>query len=106
MRQPLRSKQLRIRASERHQLNGDIMEPPGLRPGGSINIRRYEVIPMYLTSKYSSMPSCEPSRPRPELFTPPKGAAGLEITPVFSATMPDSRRSAASIALLMSRVNA
>ena len=43
---------------------------------------------MYLTSRYSSMPSRPPSRPIPDCLVPPKGAAGLETTPWFTPTMP------------------
>ena len=51
-------------------------------------------MPTYLTSRYSSMPSRPPSRPYPDAFTPPKGAAGLETMPVLSPTIPDSMPSA------------
>lgn len=43
---------------------------------------------------YSSMPSILPSRPKPDSLTPPKGAAGSEINPVFTPTMPTSSASA------------
>jgi hypothetical protein len=45
---------------------------------------------MYLVSRYSSMPSKPPSRPKPDSLTPPNGAAGSEITPRFTPTIPDS----------------
>ncbi len=32
---------------------------------------------MYLVLRYSSMPSKEPSRPRPDILTPPKGEPGV-----------------------------
>ena len=38
--------------------------------------------------RYSSMPYFEPSRPRPDCLTPPKGATSLEIRPVLWPTMP------------------
>ncbi len=40
------------------------------------------------------MPYLEPSRPRPEDFTPPKGATSVEIIPVLTPTIPDSNASA------------
>src|SRR3954469_14167164 len=51
-------------------------------------------ISTYFTSRYSSMPYFEPSRPRPELFTPPKGATSVEMMPAFTPTIPTSMRSA------------
>ncbi len=48
----------------------------------------YLVSAMYLTSRYSSMPSEPPSRPNPDSLTPPNGAAGSEITPRLMPTMP------------------
>src|SRR5580658_354431 len=59
--------------------------------------RRQEVMPpkqRYLISRNSSMPYLEPSRPRPDSFTPPKGATSVEIIPVLIPTMPYSRASA------------
>ena len=35
----------------------------------------------YFVSRYSSMPTRPPSRPRPDCFTPPNGAAGFETIP-------------------------
>ena len=43
-------------------------------------------MPTYLVSRYSSMPSRPPSRPKPDCLTPPNGAAGLETMPWL---MPD-----------------
>ena len=40
-------------------------------------------MPMYWVVVYSSMPSEPPSRPRPDCFTPPNGAAALEMTPAL-----------------------
>ena len=34
------------------------------------------------------MPSNPPSRPKPDSLTPPNGAAGSEITPRLTPTMP------------------
>ena len=39
------------------------------------------------------MPYFEPSRPRPELFTPPNGPTSDEKMPVFAETMPYSSAS-------------
>ncbi len=49
---------------------------------------------MYLVSVNSSSPSCPPSRPSPDCFTPPNGAAGSDTTPRLMPTMPDSSASA------------
>ena len=49
----------------------------------------YFVSAMYFVSRYSSMPSLPPSRPKPDSLTPPNGAAGSEITPRLTPTMPD-----------------
>ena len=40
------------------------------------------------------MPYLEPSRPRPDCFTPPKGATSFEMMPTLMPTMPDSIASA------------
>src|SRR6266436_3382602 len=67
---------------------------------------RQEVIPpkqRYLISTYSSMPYLEPSRPRPDSFTPPKGATSVEMMPVLMPTMPYSRVSATRQTRAMSR---
>ena len=40
------------------------------------------------------MPWREPSRPRPDCFTPPKGATSVEMRPVLIPTMPYSSASA------------
>src|SRR5260221_3047686 len=48
----------------------------------------------YFTSKYSSKPYLDPSRPRPDCFTPPNGATPVEMMPALAPTMPVSMRSA------------
>lgn len=48
----------------------------------------------YLISKYSSMPYFEPSRPKPDCFTPPKGHSTEEIIPSLTPTIPTSSCSA------------
>lgn len=53
----------------------------------------HQSVAMYLASRNSSMPWWPPSRPRPDSFTPPKGAAGSETTPRLRPIMPASRRS-------------
>lgn len=53
----------------------------------------YHSVAMYFTSMNSCRPWCDPSRPRPLCFTPPKGAAGSETSPRFSAIMPASSAS-------------
>jgi hypothetical protein len=44
-------------------------------------------------STNSSIPVVPPSRPSPDSFTPPKGAAGLDTVPEFTPTTPTSNRS-------------
>ncbi|KXT16323.1 hypothetical protein AC579_3747 [Pseudocercospora musae] len=46
-------------------------------------------IVMLLIVVYSSMPYLLPSRPNPECFTPPKGAAGSLMSPVLIPTIPN-----------------
>ena len=58
----------------------------------------------YVVSRYSSMPSKPPSRPKPLAFTPPNGAAGLDSRPVLTPTMPNSSDSATLIVRARSRV--
>lgn len=43
---------------------------------------------MYLVSRYSSMPSCPPSRPIPLSFIPPNGACAADGAPLFQPRMP------------------
>src|SRR6478672_12870453 len=57
----------------------------------------------YFTSRNSSRPYFEPSRPRPDCLTPPNGASAVEIKPVLTPTMPDSSRSATRMTRPMSR---
>lgn len=58
----------------------------------------------YVVSRYSSMPSKPPSRPKPLALTPPNGAAGLEISPELMPTMPYSSDSATRMVRARSRV--
>src|SRR5690606_34016976 len=48
---------------------------------------------VYFVDRNSWMPSTLPSRPMPDCFTPPKGAAALETTPALRPIMPVSRAS-------------
>ena len=50
----------------------------------------YHVIDTYCVSRNSFIPSCAPSRPRPDCLTPPKGAAGSDTRPRFKPIMPNS----------------
>jgi hypothetical protein len=61
-------------------------------------------MPTYLVSRNSSIPSKPPSRPKPECFVPPNGAAGLDTMPWFSPTIPVSSPSATRNASPRSRV--
>ena len=51
----------------------------------------------YVVSRYSSIPSKPPSRPKPLAFTPPNGAAGFDTRPVLTPIMPKSSDSASRI---------
>jgi hypothetical protein len=64
----------------------------------------YSAIATYFVSRYSSMPSGPPSRPKPECLTPPNGAAALETIPWLRPTMPVSRPSMTRKARPRSRV--
>jgi hypothetical protein len=61
-------------------------------------------MPTYLVSRYSSMPSKPPSRPKPLALTPPNGADGFDTTPALRPTMPVSSRSLTRSARCRSRV--
>ncbi len=43
---------------------------------------------MYFSSRKSSMPCCEPSRPMPDSLTPPNGASAALMKPVLMAIIP------------------
>ncbi len=58
----------------------------------------------YVVSRYSSIPSKPPSRPKPLALTPPNGAAGLDTSPVLTPIMPKSSASASRIVRWRSRV--
>src|SRR5205823_1637239 len=58
---------------------------------------------MYLISRNSSMPYFEPSRPRPDCLTPPKGATSVVISPLLTPTIPYSSASATRQTRPMSR---
>lgn len=57
-----------------------------------------------LVSRYSSIPSCAPSRPRPDDLTPPKGASAWLTAPVLRPTSPASSASPKRKARAMSVV--
>ena len=57
----------------------------------------------YFTSRNSSKPYFEPSRPIPDSFIPPKGATSVEIKPVLTPMMPNSSASATRQTRPMSR---
>lgn len=50
----------------------------------------HQITDTYCVSWNSFMPSCAPSRPRPDCLVPPKGAAGSETRPRFRPIMPKS----------------
>jgi acyl-CoA reductase-like NAD-dependent aldehyde dehydrogenase len=65
-------------AEEARRVRGDIIATP---------------TQTYFTSTYSSIPRCEPSRPMPDSFMPPKGATVVDISASFAPTMPYSSAS-------------
>src|SRR5205085_3552252 len=50
----------------------------------------YQLTEMYCVSMNSKSPSCAPSRPMPDCFMPPNGAAGSDTSPRFKPIMPKS----------------
>src|SRR5471032_2490805 len=62
------------------------------------------LIIMYFSSVYSSRPYFDPSRPRPDCLTPPKGATSVDMIPSLIPTMPVSSASATRHARPRSRV--
>ncbi len=50
----------------------------------------HHVTDTYCVSKNSIKPSCAPSRPMPDCFLPPNGAAGSETMPRLNPIMPKS----------------
>ena len=57
---------------------------------------------IYLISKKSSTPYLDPSLPKPDSLTPPKGISAFEGSPVLTPTIPYSRASATFQALPIS----
>src|SRR5580700_8484254 len=53
----------------------------------------YQLVATYLVSVNSRRPSWAPSRPMPDCFTPPNGAAGSDTRPRLRPTMPASSAS-------------
>src|SRR5206468_3897521 len=66
--------------------------------------RGHHVTETYCVSKNSISPSCAPSRPMPDCFIPPKGAAGSETSPRLSPIMPKSSCSDTRMPRVMSLV--
>lgn len=64
----------------------------------------HTLIPISLVSRYSPIPSAEPSRPSPLSFTPPKGAAAEVGLMSLIPTIPNRSCSATRIAREISRV--
>src|SRR5699024_10386235 len=83
------------------------MKDPGSSPRGEPGTHQgfqSPPIPTYFVSRNSSIPTLPPSRPIPECFTPPNGAAGLDTTPWLRPTMPASNASLTRKARLRSWV--
>lgn len=68
---------------------GQTSKSPDTGVSGDFSSQGYFVRAMYLVSRYSSMPSVPPSRPKPDSLIPPNGAAASEMTPRLMPTMPD-----------------
>src|SRR5262245_10512940 len=66
--------------------------------------RAHHVTEMYCVSRNSISPSCAPSRPMPDCFMPPNGAAGSETSPRLRPIMPKSSCSETRIPRFMSLV--
>ena len=64
----------------------------------------YSFIATYFVSRYSSMPTLPPSRPKPDCFTPPNGAPALDTRPWLRPIMPVSSASQTRNARLRSEV--
>src|SRR5690606_38539359 len=64
----------------------------GLRVPGARSARAPQPngfgVSVYFVCRYSWMPSAPPSRPSPESFQPPNGAAAFETTPTLSPIIP------------------
>ena len=73
------------------------MRPLESAPPGGFDVRSQRAMPTYLVSRYSSIPSNPPSRPKPDCLTPPNGAAGLDTIPVLTPIIPNSMASATRI---------
>src|SRR5262249_54763477 len=71
----------------------DVLSDPG-RSFRTMPQRSMPPMQRYLTSRNSSMPYFEPSRPMPLSFMPPKGAISVEMMPSLMPTMPYSSASA------------
>ncbi len=62
----------------------------GIRTSIADRALSYQLTEMYCVSRNSFSPSCAPSRPMPDCFMPPNGAAGSETRPRFKPIMPKS----------------
>src|SRR5262245_20389532 len=56
----------------------------------AVRLHVHHATEMYCVSRNSISPSCAPSRPMPDCFMPPNGAAGSETSPRLSPIMPNS----------------
>ena len=89
---------------EAHRVRGDASDAAALTR--SIRLSQICQIPprhRYLISRNSSSPYFDPSRPRPDSFTPPNGATSVEMMPVLMPTIPYSSASATRQIRPMSR---
>ena len=64
----------------------------------------HQATDMYWVSRNSIKPTCAPSRPTPDCFMPPKGAAGSDTSPRLRPIIPYSRRSLSARPRFISRV--
>src|SRR6202171_6672064 len=90
------------RIPKRLRAGGEDVRVPDAPP--SLFYRSMPPMQRYLTSRNSSMPYFEPSRPMPLSFMPPKGAISVEMMPSLMPTMPYSSASATRQMRPMSRL--
>src|SRR5262249_12611482 len=56
----------------------------------AVRLHVHHATEMYCVSRNSISPSCAPSRPMPDCFMPPNGAAGSKTSPRLSPITPNS----------------
>src|SRR5262249_25692764 len=88
----------------RHRRRSERSDGGGQQHGRPQVHAAYQVTEMYCVSRNSLRPSCAPSRPIPDCFMPPNGAAGSETKPRLRPIIPKSSFSETRMPRLMSFV--